>query len=256
MCSSNTSKPGWLKPYNRVFPRKTTGTLTHASLAEHAVRTAPCAPGRALKTRCSSESTFSHLKLELESIGRVSGAEYTHVCADQEVGSEGSEGSEGGDGSDGSDGSAGSAGSYESGAGDRGGDPTGEESDGSVDDENRAPHVRYISQREVSAMQRARKRHVVGSGVYFYPQFRTQREEDLALKAPRRGCIQKGDVLFTYGTYAIGALGVTRTRLAEQVSHARRVYNARVVCNGGVLVAVAIDQILAFREVIVDESWV
>jgi hypothetical protein len=114
--------------------------------------------------------------------------------------------------------------------------------------------VRYIDADEAETMQEERQRHVTGPGVYYYPRFATPQEERRAQKAPRRGCIEPGSVIFTFGAVEAGVM--RRTLLGRNVTQTRHAhFNARVERRGDTLVVVAVDQILVFREIVVDRQW-
>ena len=114
--------------------------------------------------------------------------------------------------------------------------------------------VRYIDEEEAETMQEERQRHVTGPGVYHYPRFATPQEARRAQKAPRRGCIEPGAVIFTFGTIEGGVM--RRTLLGRNVAQTRHAnFNARVERRGDTLVVVAVDQILVFREIVVDRQW-
>ena len=114
--------------------------------------------------------------------------------------------------------------------------------------------VRFITQTEAEALQLERRRHVTGEGVYYYPRFDSVHEERRAQKAPRRSCIEIGSTVFVFGNVVCGM--VTLTFLGNRVlrTHSGE-FNARVVRHDDALVVVAVGQILVFREIVVDSSW-
>jgi hypothetical protein len=114
--------------------------------------------------------------------------------------------------------------------------------------------VRFITQTEADELQFERRRHVTGEGVYYYPRFESVHEERRAQKAPRRSCIEIGSTVFAFGTVVAGM--VTLTFLGHRVlrTHSGE-FNARVVRHEDALVVVAVGQILVFREIVVDSSW-
>jgi hypothetical protein len=112
--------------------------------------------------------------------------------------------------------------------------------------------VRFIAQADAENMQR---RHVTGEGVYYFPRFSSATEERRAQKAPRRACIELGDTVFSFGTVMYDG-EIELTFLGHRVARTRRGdFNARVERRGNALVVVAVDQILVFREIIVDATW-
>jgi hypothetical protein len=112
--------------------------------------------------------------------------------------------------------------------------------------------VRFIAQADAETMQR---RHVTGEGVYYFPRFSSATEERRAQKAPRRACIELGDTVFSFGTITYDS-EIELTFLGHRVARTRRGdFNARVERRGNALVVVAVDQILVFREIIVDATW-
>ena len=112
--------------------------------------------------------------------------------------------------------------------------------------------VQFITQAEADATHR---RHVTGEGVYHFPRFASAAEERRAQKAPRRACIELGETAFAFGTVACDG-EVELTFLGHRVARTSRGdFNARVERRGNALLAVAVDQILVFREIIVDGSW-
>lgn len=114
--------------------------------------------------------------------------------------------------------------------------------------------VRFITQTEAEALQHDRRRHVTGEGVYYYPRFDSVHEERRAQKAPRRACIEIGSTVFVFGKVVCGM--VTLTFLGNRVLRTcGGGFNARVVRHDDALVVVAVDQILVFREIVVDSSW-
>ena len=112
--------------------------------------------------------------------------------------------------------------------------------------------VRFIAQADAETMQR---RHVTGEGVYYFPRFSSATEERRAQKAPRRACIELGETVFSFGTVMYDG-EIELTFLGHRVARTRRGdFNARVERRGNALVVVAVDQILVFREIIVDATW-
>jgi hypothetical protein len=112
--------------------------------------------------------------------------------------------------------------------------------------------VRFIAQADAETMQR---RHVTGEGVYYFPRFSSATEERRAQKAPRRACIELGETVFSFGTIMYDS-EIELTFLGHRVARTRRGdFNARVERRGNALVVVAVDQILVFREIIVDATW-
>ena len=112
--------------------------------------------------------------------------------------------------------------------------------------------VRFIAQADAETMQR---RHVTGEGVYYFPRFSSATEERRAQKAPRRACIELGETVFSFGTITYDG-EIDLTFLGHRVARTRRGdFNARVERRGNALVVVAVDQILVFREIIVDATW-
>jgi hypothetical protein len=112
--------------------------------------------------------------------------------------------------------------------------------------------VRFIAQADAENMQR---RHVTGEGVYYFPRFSSATEERRAQKAPRRACIELGETVFSFGTITYDG-EIELTFLGHRVARTRRGdFNARVERRGNALVVVAVDQILVFREIIVDATW-
>jgi hypothetical protein len=112
--------------------------------------------------------------------------------------------------------------------------------------------VRFIAQADAENMQR---RHVTGEGVYYFPRFSSATEERRAQKAPRRACIELGETVFSFGTITYDN-EIELTFLGHRVARTRRGdFNARVERRGNALVVVAVDQILVFREIIVDATW-
>ena len=112
--------------------------------------------------------------------------------------------------------------------------------------------VRFIAQADAETMQR---RHVTGEGVYYFPRFSSATEERRAQKAPRRACIELGETVFSFGTITYDG-EIELTFLGHRVARTRRGdFNARVERRGNALVVVAVDQILVFREIIVDATW-
>jgi hypothetical protein len=112
--------------------------------------------------------------------------------------------------------------------------------------------VRFIAQADAENMQR---RHVTGEGVYYFPRFSSATEERRAQKAPRRACIELGETVFSFGTIMYDG-EIELTFLGHRVARTRRGdFNARVERRGNALVVVAVDQILVFREIIVDATW-
>jgi hypothetical protein len=112
--------------------------------------------------------------------------------------------------------------------------------------------VRFIAQADAETMQR---RHVTGEGVYYFPRFSSATEERRAQKAPRRACIELGETVFSFGTITYDS-EIELTFLGHRVARTRRGdFNARVERRGNALVVVAVDQILVFREIIVDATW-
>ncbi|NDC41966.1 MAG: hypothetical protein EBZ77_10515, partial [Chitinophagia bacterium] len=113
-------------------------------------------------------------------------------------------------------------------------------------------HVRFIAQADAENMQR---RHVTGAGVYYFPRFSSATEERRAQKAPRRACIELGETVFSFGTVMYDG-DVELTFLGHRVASTRRGdFNARVERRGNALLVVAVDQILVFREIVVDGTW-
>jgi hypothetical protein len=113
-------------------------------------------------------------------------------------------------------------------------------------------HVRFIAQADAENMQR---RHVTGAGVYYFPRFSSATEERRAQKAPRRACIELGETVFSFGTVMYDG-NVELTFLGHRVASTRRGdFNARVERRGNALLVVAVDQILVFREIVVDGTW-
>ena len=99
------------------------------------------------------------------------------------------------------------------------------------------------------------RRHVTGEGVYYFPRFSSATEERRAQKAPRRACIELGETVFSFGTLMCDG-DVELTFLGHRVARTRRGdFNARVERRGSALLGVAVDQILVFREIVVDASW-
>ena len=112
--------------------------------------------------------------------------------------------------------------------------------------------MRFIAQADAENMQR---RHVTGEGVYYFPRFSSATEERRAQKAPRRACIELGETVFSFGTITYDG-EIELTFLGHRVARTRRGdFNARVERRGNALVVVAVDQILVFREIIVDATW-
>ena len=261
-------RPPWLKPYGRVFPRITierTGLarLTSATLSAHAAReiqmhTVAHTVATASASRSSrTKSTFS--ELSVESIGlSVFGYTHTHAFAinanevEMEAGDDYETGEAGEAGDAGDVGDAAEASEEEEEPSDDEDCGCEEEWPNEPSDENRAEHIRFISRAEAHALQRERKRHVSRAGVYFYPRFESRIDEERAQKAPRRGALVPGDVLFTFAKIQMS--DIQRTGLGMRVSSASTGFNARLIRTGNRLVAVATDPILTFREVIVEKT--
>ena len=112
--------------------------------------------------------------------------------------------------------------------------------------------MRFIARADAETMQR---RHVTGEGVYYFPRFSSATEERRAQKAPRRACIELGETVLAFGTVTCDG-DAELTFLGHRVAQTRRGdFNARVERRGDALLVVAVDQILVFREIIVDGSW-
>lgn len=235
--------PAWLRPIGRVFPAvviERTGfpRLTSASIAALQLQCVP-APGQApqmavpvAEEGSDAASTFSAISAESMPCVSVSAyaREYMHV-------DEGVDGVVDVNETYGADGALGAL-----------------SASSALGAEGEEGCVRYIDEDEAETMQQERQRHVTGSGVYYYPRFARPALEKRAQKAPRRGCIEPGSVVFTFGNVVGGVL--RRTLLGRNVAQTRQAnFNARVERRGDVLVVVAVDQILVFREIVVDRQW-